>query len=477
VFFANRQGSNLLRAGVLPPETGSHRRNAVWWGISPMLTTESVGAMSPGMRQWAIDFTGRWAHITTEGASVHASQFYSAMYAGAAFEDDVRTLIQQGLQCIPRSSRAAQTIRQVIRWYDDDIADGVLDWRATRYRIFENYVGPLSMGRHYMWVESNVNLATTVMALLYGGGSYEETVRIAVLAGWDTDCNASAAGGLIGMIIGHSRLPLFLTLQCGDVYRNDTRPGLPQFDSVYAMALRFRDVAQQVIVAHGGSISGSAPDIIYHIPDADPVTPEPEKPLPSGPAGLVGAFQARGLQVIVSSNHASYYPLHDRFNLNGIIDGVTDPTYCGHKAYWTDDGDPTPPVEGDWYSIAFPRAARVERVVFHEGDTVYFVLDDPATAVYEGGFFESLAVEVQQNGTWRPATVLSQSEMLQQRIAFQRIEFVLSPVVCDAVRIRGPAGGTRHFTTIMELEAFGRIVSDGANEGPSRVPESMHPNP
>lgn len=473
VFFANRQGSNLLRAGLLPPESGSHRRNAVWWGISPMLTTESFGSISPGMRQCAIDFAGRWAHITTEGASVHSAQFYAAMYASAAFESDVESLIQLGLQCVPRSSRAAQTVRQVVRWYHEDLMDGVADWRATRYRIFENYVGQLSMGRHYHWVEGNVNLANTVMALLYGGGSFEESVRIATLAGWDTDCNSATTGGLMGMIVGYSGLPMFLTLQCGDVYRNDTRPGLPPFDSVAAMALRFRDIAEQVIVAQGGSITGSPPDIVYHVPDADLVTPEPERPLPTGPNGLVAAFQARGLPVSVSASLAYYYPLHDRFNLNGIIDGVTDPTYCGHKAYWTDDGDSTPTTGGDWYSIEFPRPVRLERVVFHEGDTVYPLLDDPTTATYEGGFFESLMVEVRQGGTWRRATVLSQSEMLQQRIAFQRIEFVVLPAVCDGVRIRGPAGGTRHFTTIMELEAFGSILSDGDNEGPSRLPDSM----
>jgi hypothetical protein len=301
-----------------------------------------------------------------------------------------------------------------------------------------------------LWVEANVNLATTVMALLYGGGSYEETVRIATLAGWDTDCNASAAGGLIGMIVGYSGLPLFLTLQCGDVYRNDTRPGLPQFDSVSAMARRFRDIAEQVIVANGGTIV---------------------------PAGLVGQFQERGLSATVSSNRASYYPLHDRYNLNGIIDGVTDPTYCGHKAYWTDNGDPTPPPNGDWYAIHFPRAVRLERVVFHEGDTVFFVLDDPTTATYEGGFFESLLVEVRQGGEWRPARPLSQSELLLQRVAFQRIEFVLKPVLCDGVRIRGPAGGTRHFTTIMELEAFGRIIPDDADDVELQSPPSMQPYP
>lgn len=476
VFFGNRIAAYLLQAGLLPPETGSHHRNIDWWAIDPMLTTEAIGAMSPGLRGWAVDFTGQWSHITTTGTPVHASQFYAAMYSAAAFESDVETLIDKGLESIPTSSRAADIVRKVRDWYLADIADGTPDWRTTRYRIFEHYVGPLSFGRFYHWVQGDVNFAATVMALLYGGGSYEETVRIAVLAGWDTDCNASAAGGLIGMIVGYGGLPGFLTAQCGDVYLNNTRPGLPVTDSVLGFAQRLCDLAVPVLISQGGFVTGTSPNCIFHVPDADPVTPEPEMPLASGPAGLVGAFRAIGQNVVVRSNIALYLTAYDRLNLLGIVDGVVEPTYSGHKPYWTDDGDPAPPASGDWYEIEFPRSVRLDRVVFWEGDAVFFVLGNPLTAEYEGGYFDSLVVEVRRNGVWQPATVMNQSEPLNQRIAYQRIAYQLRPTICEAFRIRGPAGGTRHFTTIMELEAFGSIPGQ---TGPSRevLPISVHPFP
>jgi hypothetical protein len=73
-------------------------------------------------------------------------------------------------------------------------------------------------------------------------------------------------------------------------------------------------------------------------------------------------------------------PAHDRYNLAGIADGITDPRYNGHRPYWTRDNDPNQPPGGDFYSWSSLHGP-LDRVVFYEGDLVPAqVNDNPFTA-------------------------------------------------------------------------------------------------
>ncbi|MGD8454225.1 MAG: ADP-ribosylglycohydrolase family protein [Phycisphaerae bacterium] len=463
VWIANRQARYWMGHGLSPPETGAYDRNVNWWGIDPQLTTESIGAISPGQRQWAIEHVADWARITTEGHPVHAAQFYGAMFAAGAFEDDVPALIEAGLAAIPQSSRTAAVVRDVIAWHAADLADGTPDWRATRQQLYDHYQGGASFGRWQHWVESTINVGATTLALLYGDGSFEDTVQIAVLAGWDCDCNGATAGGLLGMIHGYSGLPVDLTAQCGDVFRNATRPdlpvagvALPQDDSILAICQRWQMLTEAALLETGGWITGEGVDRTYHIADETPLVPEPELWDPADAAGLVGELRSEGAEVIVSASVEAHAPQYDRYDLEGVADGVVDVRYNGHKPYWTRDGDPSPPPAGEFYAFTFPRMVRVDRVVFYEGDLVYAAVNqDPYTVQYYGGYFTSLAVEVCRGGQWFEPPALAASEPLDQYRPHQVIAFDFAPQWCTAVRIRGDAGGTEHFTTILELEAWG----------------------
>jgi hypothetical protein len=343
------------------------------------------------------------------------------------------------------------------------MADGVADWRATRQLLYDRYQGNQSNGRYVNWIESTINLGATVLALLYGNGDYEQTVQIAVLAGWDCDCNPATAGGLLGLVLGYNGLPASLTAQCGDVYRVQYRPDLPnpgpppQDDSIIAIALRWRAIVEQVIIARGGSILGEGSARTYVIPDEPPLTIEPDAPEPTGAAGVVGALRAQGETVTVSASVLYTNASHDRFNSAAIADGITDPRHSGRRAYWTRDADPNEPPGGDYYELDFPRWVRIDRVTFHEGDHPLASNVNPYTAARDGGYFLNLVVEVRRLGQWLAAPDVVQSEPLDVMTQFQTIHFDIRPQWCDAVRIRGDAGGTNAYTTIMELEAEGLV--------------------
>ena len=120
------------------------------------------------MRQRAAALAGRFGSVSNSGYSLHAAQFYAAMYSAAAFETDVETLVANGLDVVPTTSRTHDVIQDVIDWYEADAGDGVLDWRGTQELLFDHYGAnsALSNYRYRYWIESTANVGATTLALL-----------------------------------------------------------------------------------------------------------------------------------------------------------------------------------------------------------------------------------------------------------------------------------------------------------------------
>ena len=464
IYIANKQAWHLMGDGCLPPETGSRTYNQHWYSIDSQIATESLGAISPGCVQSAIDLVGKFASITNTGFPVHAAQFYSAIYASAFFESNVESLVVEGLSSIPTTSRTYQVISDVLSWYLDDTQDGQLDWRATRHKLYDNYQGRNSFGRYYNWVESTINTGATVLAILYGRGDFKNTVQIGVLTGWDCDCNPATAGGLVGIIEGFTNLPPDLTEPnvCGDTYKNIYRPYLPdpeqsvpQYDTITNIAARLMDLAKQNILYNGGYITGSGSVKTYHIPDFNGIGVEPEKPDPNGPGGLVADAMSAGITVIPTAAVRRYDVQYDRHNLNSIIDGITDNSYNGHKAYYSRQSETG---EQDWYQLNFSEQVEFESLTFWEGDIIwnqintYYRDDEP-----EGGFFKDLTVEIIRDGEPVVPHDLTSTPELDPFQMYQKITFTFAPTVGEAIRIRGTPAGTLGYTTIMELEVGGNL--------------------
>ncbi|MCK4794065.1 MAG: ADP-ribosylglycohydrolase family protein [Desulfobacteraceae bacterium] len=464
IYIANKQAWHLIGDGYLPPETGSRTYNEHWYSIDSQIETEILGAISPGCVQSAIDLTGMFAGFTNTGFPVHAAQFYCAMYSTAFFEPNVVDLVVEGLTVTPTTSRTYQVITDVLSWYLDDSRDGHLDWRVTRRKLYDNYQGNNSFGRYYNWVESTINTGATVLAILYGQGDFKNTVQIGVLAGWDSDCNPATAGGLIGIIKGFSNLPPDLTDPniCGDVYKNVHRPylpnpeqSIPQYDTITNIATRLTDLAEQNILRNGGYIAGSGSTKTYHIADFSEISSEPEKPDPNGPVGLVAEALVAGITVIPTAAVQRYDVRYDRHKLDSIVDGITDNSYNGHKAYYSRQSDVR---EQDWYQLNFSEPVEFETLTFWEGDIIwnrintYYRDDDP-----EGGFFEDLIVEIIRDGEPVVPHNLKTSPELDRFLMYQKITFTFAPTVGDAIRIQGTPGGTLGYTTIMELEVGGSL--------------------
>lgn len=478
IFIANRQAWCLMRDGYRPPQTGSRHYNPHWYSIDAQIGTELLGALSPGMPQTAIDLAGRFGRVTNAGFAVHAAQFYATLYAEAFFEPNVPTLVFNALAALPPDSRTTQVIADICDWYRQDALDGVLDWRATRDKLYENYQGPRSFGRYYNWVESTINTGATVLALLYGQGNFERTVQIAVLAGWDCDCNPATAGGLLGIIHGLTGLPRSLTDPniCGDSYLNVARPGLPdpraplpQSESIQGIAQRTLALAQENILRNGGRITPGRFTSYCRIPRHDPPHVNTHRPAILGPDDLVATAIEAGLSVTAHASVARFDPTRDRNNLASIIDGAIDNSHNGVKPYWTNDpADPSAPSE-TWFEVRFSSPVVLTGVTLYGGDLVwahintYYRDDQPL-----GGPVEAIDVAILRDDVYLTPSDIALSPPEGWLPIYQTITVTFAPAVADGIRLTcTPARGGR-FATILELSPHGAILpSPDAQVAPS----------
>src|SRR5690606_6223843 len=156
-------------------------------------------------------------------------------------------------------------------------------------------------------------------------GNFEETVKIGVLAGFDSDCNPATAGGLVGLIHGYSNLPTSLTATATDCYRVDNLNGLTTNTSIITIADRMNQVAENVIISLGGSANATT----LTVPDESAILIEPALPDPTGPTGLVELVQSGGGTVEVDASVYTDNPMSDRDHIGGIIDGVINTRHNG----------------------------------------------------------------------------------------------------------------------------------------------------
>lgn len=121
--------------------------------------------------------------------------FFAAAISAAFVAGDVEQVLRLALEEIPRGSRFARMVQDCFEWRQT-----CPDWFSAREKVEQAYGG-------YHWVHTLNNAALVILALLYGQGDFSQTVCLAVMGGWDTDCNGATAGSILGVMLGASRLP------------------------------------------------------------------------------------------------------------------------------------------------------------------------------------------------------------------------------------------------------------------------------
>ncbi|MEM4724003.1 MAG: ADP-ribosylglycohydrolase family protein [Candidatus Hadarchaeum sp.] len=191
---AERIAYRNLTNDIQPPYTATYR-NPYREMIGAQIRADIWGYTTPGKPELGAEFAFRDACLSHVKNGIYGEMWVAAMLSAAFITDDVEKIIEIGLSEIPRASRLAEAIHRVVNWYRKGN-----DWETTVDRIWETY-------GHYNMVHVINNAAVVAMALLYGQSDLERSISLAVMSGFDTDCNGATVGSVVGMIRGARALP------------------------------------------------------------------------------------------------------------------------------------------------------------------------------------------------------------------------------------------------------------------------------
>jgi ADP-ribosylglycohydrolase len=167
--------------------------------IGAQIRADSWGYAAPGNPELAAEFAWRDARMSHVKNGIYGEMFVAAMIAAGFALADPLKVVQAGLSEIPRRSRLHVEMEQVI-----EICRRHQFSHAAFEKVFDEIYALLG---HYHPVHTNNNAALVVAALLLGQGDFEKVITLAVMGGWDSDCNGATAGSIFGAMHGAGSIP------------------------------------------------------------------------------------------------------------------------------------------------------------------------------------------------------------------------------------------------------------------------------
>ncbi|WJL97046.1 ADP-ribosylglycohydrolase family protein [Microbacterium sp. ET2] len=245
------------------PATGQAEYNRFFWLTEGYIETETLGMVAPGMPETARALGDRFGQITTEFDSVEWASLFTTMYSLGYFATDARDVLHEAVKVLPRGGWPRAIYDKVVALH----AQNPSDWRWAQGQLMQ-FVRNVYQNDNNLALPDRNNGAAMI-AILYGGNDYVETIKIASLSGNDADCTAATVGGLMGIIKGMAGTPQAFKdriYQNGNGrYINDTVTGFDPFiaanyptsQSWDSLAALYQANAEDQIIARGGSVGAT----------------------------------------------------------------------------------------------------------------------------------------------------------------------------------------------------------------------------
>jgi hypothetical protein len=213
LWVSNQRAHDLMRVeGLIPPATSDPANNPDYDMIDAQLTTEIFGLFAPARPDVALKMAYLPIRTTARENAAWASEFYVVMHSLASsvdqdlsMEERVLWMANVARQGLPDDSYSAKMFDFVKSRHELGVPwEQVRDELYVRYQVEQSDGYDITSRNLYCngCFASGINFASSIVSLLYGGGDYKETVKIAVLAGWDSDNPAATWGGLLGFMHG-----------------------------------------------------------------------------------------------------------------------------------------------------------------------------------------------------------------------------------------------------------------------------------
>jgi ADP-ribosylglycohydrolase/Carbohydrate esterase 2 N-terminal len=267
LWHANASARKWLNRGVKAPLSGHPRYNLHANDIDFQIESDFIGLMTPGLPQEANRFCDRVGRVMNHGDGLYGGMFVTNMYAAAFFETDVRRIVEAGLAGIPADSGYGRIIRDVLDWS----ARHPDDWTKTWQLIQDTWDkdDPCPDGAHRPFnIDARLNGAYIAVGLLYGRGDFAKTVELTTRCGQDSDCNPSSAAGILGVVLGYSKIPSEWTAGIPAIAATKFEYTTYSFNDISRSTL---DRALSVVKGAGGRVEGDRVVVPVQPPKAPPL--------------------------------------------------------------------------------------------------------------------------------------------------------------------------------------------------------------
>lgn len=280
LWVSNQQAHDLMRKGVLPPETGAPENNPHYDMIDAQLTTEIFGLFAPARPDIALKMAHLPIRTTARENAAWAAEFYVIMYSLASCvnpefspKEQILWMAEQARKRLPPDSYSAHMYDFVRAEYEagkpwEDVRDAL----HQKYQIEQQ--GGYDITSRNLYgngsFASGINFASSMVSLLYGEGDFKETVKIAVLMGWDSDNPAATWGGLLGFMLGKEGIEKTFGRNFSNTFNiHRTRGNFANdgIDNFTALAERGIQIVDRVVVQEMGGVIDSQQGL-WHIPKA-----------------------------------------------------------------------------------------------------------------------------------------------------------------------------------------------------------------
>jgi hypothetical protein len=212
LWVSNQQAFELMQQGTVPPNTSDPVVNPHYEMIDAQLTTEIFGLLAPARPDIALKMSYLPIRTTARQNAAWISEFYVIMHALASKVDSslsiksrTQWMAKEARNHLPADSYAGKMYDFLWEKYKSGIPwEQARDSVYLRYQVEEKDGYDITSKKLYCngCFAAGINFAASLVSLFYGEGDLKETIKIGVLAGWDSDNPSATWGGLLGFMMG-----------------------------------------------------------------------------------------------------------------------------------------------------------------------------------------------------------------------------------------------------------------------------------
>jgi len=183
-----------IKNGIFPPMSGRFNNPFNEW-IGAQMRGAICGMVAPGNPELAAKLAWYDGEVSHANNGILGEIFNAVMVSLAFVNNDVRDIVQKAINMIPKDSEYYSVITFALEKCKEHE-----NWRDALRECEEKYI-------KYNWIHAYPNACAEIIALWYGEGDYEKTLKIITMSGIDVDCNAAQIMAILGIQQGTKGIP------------------------------------------------------------------------------------------------------------------------------------------------------------------------------------------------------------------------------------------------------------------------------